>query len=146
MEARTIKRPLHLGSQVRRMRAALGVKQAALAGELGTTQQNISRIEQEEHVEEQMLNKIAGALGVSKDAIKSFGEENAAFEAAESNHRPQKAKDEPNDNDCVCSSAQSSVNLIEKLVELVDENRKLYERLLASEREKAEILQQRKQA
>ncbi len=117
-----------------------------MAGELGTTQQNISRIEQEEHVDELMLEKIAGALGVSKDAIKEFGPDNAAFKPAASNQYPVKLEAESTINECGNSPAQSSVDLIGKLVELVDENRKLYERLLTSEREKTELLQQLKQA
>jgi len=136
-------RPLHLGSQVRRMRAALGVKQAALAGELGTTQQNISRIEQEEHLDEHMLERIACAFGVTKDAIKRFGDDKAAFNPAASNQESVKA--ECSRNDCGGSVLQNPVDLIGKFVELVDENRKLYERPLTCEREKTELLQQFKQ-
>ncbi|NEM99450.1 helix-turn-helix transcriptional regulator [Pontibacter sp. BT327] len=101
------------------MRAALGVKQAALAGELGTTQQNISRIEQEEHVEEQLLEKIVGALGVSKDAIKGFGQDNAAVKPAASINGLVKAEAELGDNDLGGPSALNAVDLIGKLVELL---------------------------
>ena len=96
-------------------------------------------------MDELMLGKIASALGISADAIIIFGENGTAFKATESYQRPAKTKDELNSDACESYSERNAINLIDKLVELVDENRKLYERLLASEREKAAILQQRKE-
>ncbi|MBX0334094.1 helix-turn-helix transcriptional regulator [Pontibacter sp. HSC-14F20] len=130
METAARKRPIHLGDHVRRMRTALGVKQAALASELGTTQQNISRIEQEEEVDDATLEKIANVLGVPAEAIRNFTEEGAVFHI----QNMQDHASAGNFNQC-------SFNPLDKLMEVVDENKKLYERILLAEREKVELLE-----
>ena len=130
METAARKRPIHLGDHVRRMRTALGVKQSALANELGTTQQNISRIEQEEEMDEVTLERIAKVLGVSAEAIKNFTEEGAVFHI----QNMQDHASAGNFNQC-------SFNPLDKLMEVMDENKKLYERLLQSERERVELLE-----
>jgi transcriptional regulator with XRE-family HTH domain len=121
METAARRRPIHLGDHVRRMRTALGVKQSALASELGTTQQNISRIEQEEEVDEVTLERIGKALGVTAEAIKNFTEEGPVFHIQ-------------NMNDNSGNFNHYNFNPIEKIVEL-------YDALLKSEREKVELLE-----
>ncbi|WP_299758683.1 helix-turn-helix transcriptional regulator [uncultured Pontibacter sp.] len=132
METAARKRPIHLGDHVRRMRTALGVKQAALATELGTTQQNISRIEQEEEVDDVTLERIAKALGVSAEAIKNFREDGDMFHIEHMHDHASAGKG--NFNQC-------TFNPLDKLIEVMDENKKLYERLLQSERDKVELLE-----
>ncbi|SFG32336.1 helix-turn-helix domain-containing protein [Pontibacter chinhatensis] len=122
METAVRKRPVHLGDHVRRMRTALGVKQASLASELGTTQQNISRIEQEEDMDKATLEKIAKALGVTPEAIENFPEEGAMFNV-------QTLHDNASGN-----FNNYTFNPIEKIVEL-------YDALLKAEREKNELLE-----
>ncbi|TPE39706.1 helix-turn-helix domain-containing protein [Pontibacter mangrovi] len=127
METAVRNRPLHLGDHVRRMRTALGVKQSALANDLGTTQQNISRIEQEEDMDKATLEKIAKALGVTPEAIENFTEEGAIFNV-QTLH----------DNSCAGNNGyfeQCNFNPIEKIVEL-------YDALLKAEREKNDLLAQ----
>lgn len=127
METAARRRPLHLGDHVRRMRTALGVKQSALASELGTTQQNISRIEQEEEVDDVTLEKIGKVLGVSVEAIKNFDEE-AAFNIVSNTFTSQ-------DSSTINAiNIQPTFNPVDKVVEL-------YERLLQVEREKVELLE-----
>jgi len=135
METAARKRPVHLGDHVRRMRTALGVKQASLANELGMTQQNISRIEQEEEVDDVTLDKIASALGVTAEAIKNFSEDGDMFHIEHMHDHASAGKG--NFNQC-------TFNPLDKLIEVMEENRNLYERLLASEREKVELLRQQK--
>lgn len=65
----------HMGRKIGRMRELLGMKQEALAVELGVSQQTISKIEQSEKIEEEVLDKIASILGVSSEAIKNYSEE-----------------------------------------------------------------------
>lgn len=142
MEIAERKRPIHLGDHVRRMRTALGVKQATLATELGTTQQNISRIEQEEDVDDVTLGKIASALGVSAEAIKNLPEDGHVF--IQTLHDNSVGNASNSGSGPAGSFSQCTFNPIDKIMELLDENRKLYERLLESEREKIEILKQQK--
>jgi transcriptional regulator with XRE-family HTH domain len=59
---------LHIGRKISRIRELRGMKQEALAAELGISQQAVSKIEQSAEVEEESLNKIAKALGVSVEA------------------------------------------------------------------------------
>lgn len=134
METTAKKRPIHLGDHVRRMRTALGVKQSALATELGMTQQNVSRIEQEEEVDDVTLERIGKVLGVSAEAIKNFDEE-AAINIVSTTFNSH------DNSTSVAFKSTFNFNPIDKLMEVMDENTKLYERLLQSEREKVELLE-----
>ena len=114
---------MHLGRKISRIREIRGIKQDYLATELGVSQQTISKIEQSEQVEDSTLEKIAAVLGLSAEAIKNFSEEGLIFHIQNMN-----------DNSTAYSyNYQCSYNPLDKVVEL-------YERLLASEREKIEIL------
>jgi len=62
----------HEGRNVKRIREMLGIKQDALAKDLGLTQQAMSNLEQKEALEADMLEKIAFALKVPADAIRNF--------------------------------------------------------------------------
>jgi transcriptional regulator with XRE-family HTH domain len=97
--------------------------------ELGISQQAVSKLEQSEKIEEEVLEKIAKALGVTADGIKKYNEE-AVFNIIGNNYHDSS------------SSVQyaCTFNPIDKLIEVYEENKKLYEQLLASEREKVEIL------
>jgi transcriptional regulator with XRE-family HTH domain len=65
----------HIGRKISRIRELRGMKQEALAAELGISQQAVSKIEQSAEVEESALEKIAIALGVPVEGIKKFNEE-----------------------------------------------------------------------
>ena len=69
----------HLGQNIKRLREMLGIKQEALALQLGNdwTQRRISLLEQKEEVEDKILEEIAAALKISPEAIKAFSEEAA---------------------------------------------------------------------
>ena len=112
------------------------MKQEALAQELGISQQAVSKIEQSAEVEEEALGKIALVLGITSEAIKNFTEE-SIFNYFNTF----------NDNSGAgawSSHGTFNFNPIDKLIEVFEENKKLYERLLQSEREKVELLKQSK--
>lgn len=48
------------------------MEQETLAEELGISQQSVSHIEQSETLENDKLERVAKALGVSKEAIENF--------------------------------------------------------------------------
>ncbi len=108
---------IHIGRKISKIRELRGMKQEALAAELGISQQAISKIEQSAEVEADALSKIAKVLGVTVDGLMHFTED-SVFNNINNFH----------DN-----SIQNNFNPIEKVIEL-------YERLLASEREKIEML------
>lgn len=62
---------VHEGRNIKRFREMLGIKQDALAAELGEdwTQKKISLLEQKETVEPEILEQVAKALKVSPEAI-----------------------------------------------------------------------------
>ena len=118
-------------TKISRIREIRGIKQDFLAIELGVSQQTISKIEQSEEVEDSTLEKIAAILGVTVEGIKNFSEE-AIFNYFNTF------------NDEVTQSFNTyhgcTFNPLDKLMEALDANKDLYERLLASEREKLELL------
>jgi len=122
---------IHIGRKIGRIRELRGIKQEFLASELGVSQQSISRIEQSETVEEDKLQQIAQVLGVTAEAIKNFSEEAVINIISSTLH----------DNaGSVNNNCTLNFNPMDKLFEVIEENKKLYERLLQSEREKVELL------
>jgi transcriptional regulator with XRE-family HTH domain len=119
-------KPVHEGRNVKRIREILGIKQEALAVDLGLSQQAISQLEQKEALDADMLERIATILKVPVEAIKNF-DETAAINVISSTF---------NDNASVNSNCTLNINPIEKWLEALDENKKLYERLLQSEKDK----------
>jgi len=70
----TATKPKHIGRNISRIRELRGMKQEALAIAIGMSQQTISNIEGSETVDDEKLNVIAEALGVSAEAIKNFSD------------------------------------------------------------------------
>ena len=70
---------IHQGRNVKRFREMLGIKQEALAAELGDdwSQKKISLLEQKEEIEPDLLEQVAKVLKVPAEAIKNFDEEKA---------------------------------------------------------------------
>ena len=114
----------------------MGIKQEALAFELGEdwSQKKISLLEQKEEVEEELLRQVAEILKVPAEAIKSFSEETAINIISNTFH------DFKDNATASALNYKCSFNPIDKLIEALEENKKLYERLLESEREKVEIM------
>lgn len=126
----------HIGRKISRIRELRGMKQEALAAELGISQQAVSKIEQSAEVENEALNKIASALGVTVEAVKNFSEE-AMLNIINNTF---------NSHDTSTLNAinyQPTFNPIDKIVELYNEKVELLERLLQAEKEKNELLKNR---
>lgn len=122
----------HIGRKISRIRELRDMKQEALAAALGVSQQTISNIENSETIEEEKLQEIAKVLGVTAEGIKNFSEE-AVFNIignTVTNH----------DNGSLFNYCPT-FNPLEKLLELMDDNKKLYERLLQAEKDKIDYLE-----
>ena len=129
----TTTKPAHIGRKITRIRELRGIKQEAIAMELGVSQQTISRMEASESVDADLLEKVAKVLGVPVEAIKNFSEEAVINIIANTvNNHDQSASVFYN----------PTFNPLDKLVELFEENKNLYERLLKAEQEKNELLKQ----
>ncbi|MCC8409071.1 helix-turn-helix domain-containing protein [Mucilaginibacter sp. UR6-1] len=132
---------LHIGRKIARIRELKGIKQEALAIDLGVSQQTISNIEKSDKIEEEVLEKIAKALGVPADAIKNFSEEAVINIISSTLHHT---------SGLVNYNPTFTFNPIDKWLEVLEENKKLYnekvellERLLQAEKEKNELLKGR---
>ena len=118
----------HVGRNLQRIRVYLGMKQEALAADLGVNQQVISKIEKQEEIEEGFLKRIAEVLGISEEVIKDFDVEKTIFYINHHNY-----KDANISEGATTYAIVQQINPLEKIVEL-------YERLLKSEQDKIEIL------
>lgn len=118
----------HIGRNIQRVRMYLGVKQESLAVDLGISQQEVSRIERGNKIEEKMISQIADVLGVSPDIIRDFDENKVINNI---NHIK--------DNTFHQSSSSSNTKQFDPFEKIVE----LYKRLLKSEKEKTELLKNR---
>src|SRR6218665_520414 len=121
----TSSKPKHIGRNISRIRELREMKQEALAQAIGLSQQTISTIENSETVDDEKLQQIAEALGVSAEAIKAFSEEGVinyfnTFNEAVNN------SNFGHGNTC-------NFNPLDKVVEL-------YERLVQAEKDRNEDL------
>jgi transcriptional regulator with XRE-family HTH domain len=121
---------IHHGKNIKKVREIIGMKQETLASKLDITQQAISQLEQKEIVDQAFLKDVAKAMNVSTDIIERMTEDAAnnfinTF------------------NDTSAFKYQCNFNPLEKYIEVVEENKKLYVELLKSEKEKFAILQEK---
>ena len=128
----------HHGHAIKRIRHTLGIKQDALAIDLGISQAQISSYEQKKVIEKDMLEKFAKALNVAPEFIRELEEdpvtviiENNTFENKEGNNIAYLGND----------NSTNTYNPIEQILELNKEKTALYERMLELEREKNAILE-----
>ena len=129
MNATNTKR-IHEGRNVKRFREMLGIKQDALAADLGDdwNQKKISLLEQKETIEPTILQQVSAALKIPAEAIQNFDEEFAVNVIA--NTIDNGAIGYQRNDNC-------TLNPIEKLIQLHEDKIALYERML---KEKSDII------
>lgn len=122
---------IHQGRNVKRFREMLGIKQEALALDLGDdwTQKKISLLESKNIIEPAILEQVAKSLKIPVDAIKQFDEEQAINIISNTFHDTQ---------GLINYNPTFNNNDIDKLMKLHDEKIALYERML---KEKDEMMQ-----
>lgn len=130
-----MEKTIHQGRNIKRFREMFGMKQEALALELGDdwTQRKVSLLEAKEVIEEALLEQVAKVLKIPAEAIKNFDEEMAIniigntftdnqFAGYTVNHSP-------------------TFNSLDKYLEQIEKNEKLYEALLKEKDEKIALLE-----
>jgi len=120
-----MEKSVRIGPNIKFLRNLKGLKQEAVAIELGISQTEYSLIENSDTVDDQIIFQIAQIIKVTPEIIKEFNE-NQAFYSIENKV----------ENTTITENAHGIHQVfspVEKVVEL-------YERLLASEKEKIEIL------
>ncbi len=114
---------VHEGRNVKRFREMLGIKQDALAYELGEgwNQQKISLLEQKETIEPPLLKQISNAMKVPVEAFQNFDEEQAVNIISNTFD---------NCNQPASFFYNSTINPIDQIIKLHEEKIALYERML----------------
>ena len=125
MEETTVRKSNH-GANVRRWREWRNINQDTLAEQIGVSQATLSSYEKKNKLDQEILEKITKASNIPLEAITDLGEDSAINIVASTLTA--------NDNAAIFNY-YPSFNPIDKIVEL-------YDRLLQSEKEKVEILQE----
>ncbi len=128
---------IHQGRNIKRFREMLGIKQEALAHELGAdwSQKKISLLEQKETVEDAILTQVSEILKIPVEAIQNFEEEPAVNIISNTFH------DFKDNAIASAMNYQCSFNPIDKIVQLYDEKIALYERMLKEKDEMMVLLE-----
>jgi len=135
-----MEKTIHQGRNIKRFREMQGIKQEALAFDLGDdwSQRKISILEQKEVIEDVLLEQVAKILKVPVDAIKNFDEEKAVMNI-QNNYEGSNSSATSvgfNNNNIECT-----FNPLDKLMEQVEKNEKLYEALLKEKDEKIALME-----
>ncbi|MDV4012617.1 transcriptional regulator [Elizabethkingia anophelis] len=127
---------IHQGRNIKRFREMLGIKQDALAYELGEdwNQKKISLLEQKESVEKDILEQVAKILKVPTEAIENFDEDSVINIISNTFNEGSIAN-------ATAENIQCTFNPIDKIVVLYDEKIALYERMLKEKDEMIEKLE-----
>lgn len=120
---------IHQGRNVKRFREMLGIKQDALAADLGDdwNQQKILLLEQKETIDDKLLQQLSAALKIPVEAIENFDEEQAVNVIANtfSSHDSSTLN---------AVNPYCTFNPLDKMIEL-------YERMLLQQKEMIEKLE-----
>ncbi|MCE5226657.1 MAG: helix-turn-helix domain-containing protein [Porphyromonadaceae bacterium] len=127
----------HHGHAIKRIRHTLGIKQDALAVDMGISQAQISAYEQKKVIDNEMIEKFAKALNVVPEFIKQL-EEDLVTVIIENNTLEK--------GNIIASVAGDNTNNynpdpIDRIIELANEKTALYERMLELEKEKNALLE-----
>lgn len=121
---------VHEGRNVKRFREMLGIKQEALAYELGDdwNQKKISLLEQKEVIDHSLLQQVSAVLKIPVEAIQNFDEDQAVNIISNTF----------NDNAMLNAvNHNPTFHPIDKIVQLHEDKIELYERML---KEKDEMM------
>ncbi|MDE5449826.1 transcriptional regulator [Elizabethkingia meningoseptica] len=123
---------IHQGRNVKRFREMLGIKQEALAFDLGDdwNQKKVSLLEQKEIIEDPLLKRISEVLKIPVEAFQNFDEEQAVNIISNTFNI---------EKDAYIGNSQPTFNInpIEEIKKLHEEKIALYERML---KEKDEMM------
>ncbi|RQO31190.1 transcriptional regulator [Taibaiella sp. KBW10] len=125
---------VHEGRNIKRFREMMGMKQEALAIDLGDdwTQKKVSLLEQKETIDAPLLRQISDILKVPVEAIRNFDEEQAVNIISSTFHDSAVANTFTENSQ---ANFHCSFNPLDKMVEL-------YERMLEQQKEMIEKLEQ----
>ncbi|WP_163409890.1 helix-turn-helix domain-containing protein [Flavobacterium ajazii] len=125
---------IHQGRNVKRFREMLGIKQEALAYDLGEdwNQKKISMLEQKDVIEDSLLKQISYSLKIPVEAFQNFDEEQAI------NIISNTFNDQSNGYNYYPTF---NVNPVEKWIEALEEIKRLNLELLKAKDEQIKVLE-----
>ncbi|MBE8724413.1 helix-turn-helix domain-containing protein [Flavobacterium hungaricum] len=125
---------IHQGRNVKRFREMLGIKQEALAFDLGDdwNQKKISMLEQKDVIENDILKQISNSLRIPVEAFQNFDEEQAV------NIISNTFNDQSNGYNYYPTF---NVNPMEKWIEALEEIKRLNLELLKAKDEQIKVLE-----
>ncbi|MGG1920996.1 helix-turn-helix transcriptional regulator [Chryseobacterium sp. NRRL B-14798] len=126
---------IHQGRNIKRFREMLGIKQEALAFDLGEdwNQKKISLLEQKETIEDPLLKKISEVLKIPVEAFQNFDEEQAINIISNTFDNCQQP---------ASIFYNSTINPVDQLIKVHEEKIALYERMLKEKDEMMARLEQ----
>lgn len=130
---------VHHGHNIRHIRKSKGMKQEDLASQVGMTQQNLSKIELRETLDDVVLARFAKVLDVPIDLLKNLEEVAPSF-YIENNTIENDGNGAINFGAKDLTSAITNNDPIEKITKLYEDKIALYVSLLKEEKEKNSLL------
>ena len=129
----------HHGHAIKRFRHTLGIKQEALAAEMGLSQALISTYEQRKILNDDVIERFAKALNVAPELIKDLEEDPVTLIIENNTFEEGSIANISN----VSEGNNSTItnNPLEQILELSKEKTALYERMLELEKEKSALLE-----
>ncbi len=135
MENETFTKALHIGRKIERVRRLRGMTQADLGDLLGVTRQAVSKMEQNEKLEDEKIKQVAEALGVTEEGLKNYTEETVLY-----------CTNNFYENCHVSASNIGPISTVENLNHFsMEQAIKLFEELIKIEREKYESVKKEKE-
>ncbi len=127
------RKKVHEGRNIKRFREMMGLKQEALAWEMGEewSQKRVSLLEQKESIDEAILKQVAEVLKVPVEAIQNFDDEMAVNIISNTF-----TSNDTSTLNAVNPNCTFNINPFEKWVEAIEENKRLYAQLLKEKDEK----------
>ncbi|WP_294285108.1 helix-turn-helix transcriptional regulator [uncultured Chryseobacterium sp.] len=132
---------VHQGRNVKRFREMLGIKQEALAFDLGEdwNQKKISLLEQKDVIEDYLLQKISEVLKIPAEAFRNFDEEQAVQIISNTfNDQSNGYNYYPTIH---INPFEKWLETLEEIKRLNDEKAALYERILREKNQTIEMLE-----
>ena len=127
----------HHGHAIKRFRHTLGIKQEALAVEMGLSQALISTYEQRKILNDDVIKRFAKALNVAPELIKELEEDPVTYIIENNTFEKGSVGNIASTNE----NCGNTYNPIEQILELNKEKTTLYERMLELERDKSALLE-----
>jgi transcriptional regulator with XRE-family HTH domain len=141
--AETAEKKIHQGRNVKRFREMRGMKQEALAMELGEdwSQRRVSLLEGKEEIEPEILKHVAGVLKMPVEAFTDLDEDGAINIISSTFHDSSIASNNYNPT-FNYNVGDKWIEALEEIKKLNSEKIELYERMLKDKTEMIEKLEQ----